>query len=77
VPVKRTEVALHKIGARIRKARRAKGLTQEELAGIANLDRSFVSGMERGEHNISVLTLIQLARVLGVRVVTLIGTDLP
>jgi transcriptional regulator with XRE-family HTH domain len=77
VPIKRTEAALRSIGARIRKARRQKGLTQEELAHVAALDRSFVSGMERGEHNISILTLIQLARVLEVRVVTLIGNDLP
>lgn len=77
MPIKRTEAALRSIGARIRKARRQKGLTQEELAHVAALDRSFVGGMERGEHNISILTLIQLARVLDVRVAALIGNDLP
>jgi len=52
------------VGARLRKARRAKGLTQEALALTAGLDRSFVSGTERGEHNISLLTLVKLAQVL-------------
>jgi transcriptional regulator with XRE-family HTH domain len=77
VPIRRTEPALRQIGARIRKARESKGYTQEELAHVAALDRSFVGGLERGEHNMSVLTLITLARALGVRVVSLIGNDLP
>jgi len=66
VPIKRSNPLLRTVGARLRKARRARGISQESLALAANLDRSFVSGLERGEFNVSLLALAKLARVLGV-----------
>jgi transcriptional regulator with XRE-family HTH domain len=59
----------------MRRVRRAKGLSQEELAHAANMDRSYVSGLERGEFNVSLLALARLARVLGVRVETLVSNE--
>jgi transcriptional regulator with XRE-family HTH domain len=38
----------------------------------ANLDRSFVSGLERGEFNVSLPVLAKLARVLGVKLGVLV-----
>lgn len=40
--------------------------SQEELAAAAELDRSFVGGIERGERNISVETLEKLAQAFGI-----------
>jgi len=48
---------LSKLGARIRKLRKAKQLSQEALAFEAGLDRTYVSSVERGERNIAVLNL--------------------
>jgi transcriptional regulator with XRE-family HTH domain len=55
----------------LRKARQVKGLSQEALAHAAGLDRSYVSGLERGEFNVSLVALAKLARAAGVRVSTL------
>lgn len=73
--VKRSHPLLRSVGARIREARRAKGISQEHLAFSANLDRSFVSGLERGEFNVSLLVLAKLARVLRVRLGALVEDD--
>lgn len=58
---------LRRVGARLRKARLSQRMSQEKLAHAANMDRSYVSGLERGEFNISLLVLAKLARVLNVR----------
>ncbi len=54
------------IGEAIRAARKANGISQEELALIAELDRSYLGGIERGEHNITVLNLVKVAFALGI-----------
>jgi transcriptional regulator with XRE-family HTH domain len=50
-------------------------MSQEQLALAANLDRSFVSGLERGEFNVSLLALAKLARVLDVRLSAFVEDD--
>ena len=57
---------LRKIGDRVRQARLGRGLSQEELAHRAGLDRSYMSGIERGVRNITVLKLQAVARALKV-----------
>jgi transcriptional regulator with XRE-family HTH domain len=52
------------LGRRIRAARKCKGWTQEELADESGLDRSYVGGIERGERNISIKSLCQIAKAL-------------
>ena len=44
--------------------RKSLGLAQEELALIASMDRSYVGGVERGERNITFLTLCRLCDAL-------------
>lgn len=51
-------------GNRLRKLRLDAGLSQEALAYAAELDRSYVGGVERGEYNISLLNICALARAL-------------
>lgn len=53
-------------GGRIRRARQAAGLTQEKLAHIAGVDRTYVGSVERGERNLSVLNILTFATALGI-----------
>lgn len=46
-------------------ARKARGLSQEDLALQAGIDRSFMGQVERGQRNVSVATLCRLATVVG------------
>jgi transcriptional regulator with XRE-family HTH domain len=66
---------LKRVGARLRAARREKGLSQEALAHAAGLDRSYVSGLERGEFNVSVMALAKLARAAGLRLAVLFESE--
>jgi transcriptional regulator with XRE-family HTH domain len=52
----------------IRKTREAKSLTQERLAEKANLDPTYISGIERGVRNPSFLSIIRIAKALGTTV---------
>ena len=56
---------LIELGNQIREARKKKGLSQEQLAFDADVDRSYVGGIERGERNVSFLTLVKIAECLG------------
>lgn len=53
------------LGANVRKARNAKGISQEELAHEADMKRSYLSDLERGTRNPSVRALGRLADALG------------
>lgn len=53
-------------GLRLRELRRARGISQEALADDAGLDRTYVSSVERGHRNISLLNIYRLAAVLDV-----------
>ena len=57
---------LTRFGAVVRKYRRAKGLSQEELAFQSKLDRSYLGGVERGERNLSFVNVVRLSEGLGV-----------
>ncbi len=49
------------LGTTIRARRAELGLSQEELAHAAGVDRSYMGGLERGEHNLTVITLCRIA----------------
>lgn len=53
------------LGQRIRAARRELDMSQERLAHEAGLDRSYVGRVERGEHNLTFISLVKIARALG------------
>jgi transcriptional regulator with XRE-family HTH domain len=64
------------LGQRIRAARRELGMSQERLAHESGLDRSYVGRVERGEHNLTFVSLVKIARALG-RDVAALTIDLP
>lgn len=56
------------LGTRVRELRVAKGWSQEHFAHLANLDRTYVSGVERGQRNPTVDVLQRLATALDVAI---------
>jgi transcriptional regulator with XRE-family HTH domain len=54
------------VGANIRKAREARGLPQDELAHLAEVHTTYLSGVENGHRNITMNVLERLAAALGV-----------
>ncbi len=57
---------LEKIGRRIATYRKERNLTQEDLAGLAEMDRSYLSEVENGHKNMSVLALMKILKALKV-----------
>jgi transcriptional regulator with XRE-family HTH domain len=55
------------VGANIRDFRKAKKLTQEDVAGEADIDLTYLGGIERGKRNPSLIVLVAIARALGVQ----------
>lgn len=55
------------IGAAIRTCRQNQGISQEQLAYMAEIDRSHMGKIERGERNVSVLNLIRICTALQTR----------
>ncbi len=53
------------VGLNFKKLRVARGLTQEEAAELTGVSQQYLSGLERGRRNPTVLTLHELSRPLG------------
>jgi transcriptional regulator with XRE-family HTH domain len=53
-------------GRNVRKHRHEKGISQEDLAEICSLHRTYISSVERGERNISLQNIVKIARALNV-----------
>ena len=65
-----------RVGPNVRRLRVALGLSQEAFAVDAGLDRTYISRIERGLENPSVMALEKIARALGVDIVDLLA-DVP
>jgi transcriptional regulator with XRE-family HTH domain len=61
------------LGQAIRRSRQAKGISQEKLALNAEVDRSYVGRIERGDNNAAVLTLVRIAGALGITLAELMA----
>lgn len=59
-------------GQLVRKHRKEKNISQEKLALLCNIDRSYMGRIERGEVNITLEKLYELANALGVPVISLL-----
>jgi transcriptional regulator with XRE-family HTH domain len=61
-----------RVGANLRRAREAEGISQEELADRSGLHRTYVSGVERGVRNPTVAVLEKIAKALKVKTSSLL-----
>ena len=68
--IARKNKLLAEICNRLAKQRNLLGVSQEELADKADLERTYISGIERGKRNISVFTLKKISDALGVEIST-------
>jgi len=55
-----------RFGKKVRDLRKSKKLSQESLALVCGLDRTYIGGVERGERNISLLNIHKIAIALNV-----------
>lgn len=63
------------VGRNIARVRREKGLTQEQVAERSGVSQQYLSGLERGYRNPSIVTLYEIAQALGVSHVDLVLPD--
>ena len=63
------------VGENVRRLRLDRGVTQEELAVKSGFGQNYISDLERGRRNPTVVTLWEIAQALGVSPVDLITPD--
>jgi transcriptional regulator with XRE-family HTH domain len=61
------------LGKNVRRIRQQKGLTQEQLAFEAEIDLTYVGGIERGKRNPSLLVMVRIAQALRVHLTKLLS----
>lgn len=66
---------INQIGKQIRILRKNRGLTQEQLGEMVQLPQSYIGGVERGEKNISIVTLERLILALNISPAEIFGTE--
>ena len=65
-----------KIGKRIKELRQSKNLSQEALAHLAELDRTYIPSIEKGERNVSIEVIQKLSIAFGIKISELLkGLD--
>jgi transcriptional regulator with XRE-family HTH domain len=67
------ERSLKRLGAAIRAQRHTTGLSQEALGDAAEIDRSHMGKIERGERNVTLLNLIKIAAALRMKPSTILA----
>jgi transcriptional regulator with XRE-family HTH domain len=60
-----------KIGLRIRQLRQEQNLSQEAFADVCELDRTYISSIEKGKRNVSIVNLEKIANALNINLSTL------
>lgn len=63
--------ALASFGQAVRAARLEQGISQEALADLAGVDRSYMGGIERGEHNVALINIQKIAVALDLSIAEL------
>lgn len=73
--MKNNSTILKKFGDRVRELRIQKGLSQEQLAHIANVHRTYIGMIERAEKNITLLNIEKIANALDTTIKQLFDND--
>lgn len=68
----RQSPSLVALGSALKRLRKRRGVSQEKLALLAEVDRSYIGQVERGDNNAALLTLVKLAAALEVSLAELI-----
>ena len=63
------------LGANLRRYRLARGLSQEALADVVGVHRTYMGGLERGERNLTLRSVERIAAQLGVEPLALLQPD--
>jgi transcriptional regulator with XRE-family HTH domain len=58
-------------GQKVKEYRLQKGLSQEAFAHIAELDRTYISSIEKGERNVSIIVIEKIANALNIEIAKL------
>jgi transcriptional regulator with XRE-family HTH domain len=61
------------LGRVIRELRTEKGYSQESFADEVGIDRSYIGGIERGEHNLALVNLLKISKALKISASNLLG----
>jgi transcriptional regulator with XRE-family HTH domain len=72
VNVMTTDERMVAFGKRVREVRKAKGISQEKLAEMAGIDRSYMGNIERGEKNITLKKIYEICDALQIDIKLLI-----
>lgn len=59
-------------GKRVREVRKGKGISQEKLAEMAGIDRSYMGNIERGEKNVTLKKVYEICDALEVKIQNLV-----
>lgn len=62
----RDEIVLLNFGRKVHSIRTSQNISQEKLAEMSDLDRTYISSVERGQRNISILNIIKISSALGI-----------
>lgn len=60
------DVRLEQFGERVRSLRLKAGLSQEELADLIGIHRTYIGGVERGERNLGLMNVLRIADALNI-----------
>jgi transcriptional regulator with XRE-family HTH domain len=71
--MKNNSAILIKFGEKVREIRTQKGLSQEQLAHIANVHRTYIGMIERAEKNITLINIEKIANALGIDIKDLLN----
>jgi transcriptional regulator with XRE-family HTH domain len=63
------------VGRNVRRVRQEKALTQEQLADLSGFSQQYISGLEQGRRNPTIVTVYELATALGVNYLELLQAE--
>jgi transcriptional regulator with XRE-family HTH domain len=66
-PVKQRHQILVVFGEAVRRLRKERGFSQEAFGDACGIDRSYMGGIERGEHNLALVNIMKIVNTLGLK----------